>query len=109
MIRKQQQETSPIGEKTAIAIALNILKWKTGLATGMNKWINHFSRQQQRWLLAAFCGVFSLGLILCLVMPYGQLAMIRPGNNYQPIHIGEPSQYPKTSPLKSNDSLTIKK
>ncbi|AMR29964.1 hypothetical protein A0256_00295 [Mucilaginibacter sp. PAMC 26640] len=72
----------------------------------MNKWINHLSKKQQQWLLAVFCILTVAGLIVCLIAPYGKLAMSDPGRNYPPTHIGSPSEKPK--PLQQTDSITLK-
>jgi hypothetical protein len=103
MTRNNQHRSSAAKEELARAIALKIIKWQSGLATFLNAWINHFSKKQQRWLLAAFCTLFAAGLVLCLLEPYGKTVMTNPDSNYMPIHIGLPSELPK--PARSKQQI----
>jgi len=108
MNRNNKRPISAAKEELATAIALKIIKWQADLATVLNTWINHFSKRQQRWLLAAFCALFGAGLVLCLVTPYGKTMMLISDSNNKPLHIGLPSERPKPARSKRTDSLTIK-
>lgn len=96
-------------DELAKAIALKIINWQSRLARLLNNWANRFSKRQQQRLLAVFCFLSGAGLILCLLVPYGKIAMNNSGKNYQPTHIGLPSERPRPAQLKSTDTLTLKK
>ncbi|MFA6245349.1 MAG: hypothetical protein WC615_00320 [Mucilaginibacter sp.] len=104
MIRNKQPQSNTATEQLAKAIAFNIIKWQSALASRLNARINRLSGARQKWLLFAFCAVSTAGLILCLIIPYGKNAINIVGNSYQPTHIGLPSGQPQPT-----DSLTIKK
>ncbi|WP_374950070.1 hypothetical protein [Mucilaginibacter sp.] len=109
MARKTHQQPNHASEQLAKTIALKIIKWQSSLAITLNKWFNQFSKKQQQWLLITFCVLSGCALTLCLLVPYGKMAMNNPMKNDQPMHIGLPSNKPNHAPLKPTDSLTLKK
>jgi hypothetical protein len=109
-LKRKTQQPDETGDRLARTIADHILHWQNLLAAKMNKHINQYSKQRQKWLLWIFCGVSATGLVICLIVPFGRMAMNMPGRNYQPTHIGLPSDIPiKPAHLKPTDSLTTKK
>jgi len=108
MINNKQQQPGQTGDRLATSIADPIIKGQRMLAAILNNRINRYSKQRQKWLLVIFCGISISGLTICLVIPFGNIAMQR--QNFQPTHIGLPSDLPvKTTHLKPTDSLTTKK
>ncbi|MDB5937287.1 MAG: hypothetical protein JWQ01_4631 [Massilia sp.] len=106
--KQQQQDAS--GDQLARTIANQIILWQQLLATKLNMVINRHTKRRQKWLLFIFCGVSAGCLALCLLVPFEKRAMIMPGHNYQPAHIGLPSDLPlKRGHLPTTDSLTTKK
>jgi hypothetical protein len=109
-LKRKAQQPDETGDRLARTIADHILHWQNLLAAKMNKYINRYSKTEQKWLLCIFCLVSAIGLVLCLIVPFGRMAMNMPGRIYQPVHIGLPSDAPtKPAPIKSMDSLTTKK
>jgi hypothetical protein len=83
MFRNKQQQPDPAKDAIAEVLASKIIRWQSGLATVLNKWFDHYSKKQQQWLLVIFCTLTVAGLIVCLIAPYGKMAMKRiPANNY---------------------------
>jgi hypothetical protein len=108
-LKRKNQQPDEAGERLARTIADQILHWQNLLAAKMNKRINRYSKQRQKWLLGIFCVVSAGFLILCVLVPFGKRAMRMPGRNYQPAHIGLPSDVPVAKRhLKTTDSLTTK-
>lgn len=99
MLRSKQKQ-----DDLAKAIAIKIIEWQGALAAVLNKQANLLSKSNQKWALLFMCLLATSGLILCLVVPYGRIAVSKPGSIYQSSHIGLPSGLPKLT-----DSLTIKK
>ncbi|MES2108562.1 MAG: hypothetical protein V4577_07440 [Bacteroidota bacterium] len=108
--KRKLQQPDEAGDRLARIIADQILRWQNLLAAKMNKGISRYSKKRQQWLLLIFCGVSAISLVICLIVPFGRMAMKMQARNYQPGHIGSPSYLP-TNPthLKSIDSLTTKK
>jgi hypothetical protein len=108
-LKRKTRQPDETGDLLARTIASRILHWQNLLAAKMNKRINRYSKNRQKWFLCIFCGVTAMGLVICLIVPFGRIAMDMPGHNYQPVHIGLPSGMPaKPTHLKSIDSLTTK-
>jgi hypothetical protein len=108
MINNQQQQPGQTNDRLAQRIADPIIRWQQRLAAILNKRINRYSKKRQQWLLVIFCGIAICGLISCLIVPFGKIAMQRQG--FQPSHIGLPSDLlPKTTHLKPTNPLTKKK
>jgi len=99
MLRSKQKQ-----DELAKAIAVKIIGWQGALAAVLNKQANRLSKSTQKWALLFLCLLATSGLILCLIMPYGRLAMSQPGSSYQSSPIGRPSGLPKLT-----DSLILKK
>lgn len=104
MLRSKQQQ-----DELAKAIATKIIRWQGTLAAVLNMRANRLSKSTQKWALLFLCFLATSGLILCLVVPYGRIAVSKPGSIYQSSHIGLPSGQPEPNPPKLTDSLTIKK
>jgi hypothetical protein len=108
MINNKQQQPGHARDHLAKSIADPIITGKHRLAAILNNQVNRYSKQRQKWFLVMFCGVSACGLIISLIIPFGTMAMQH--QNFQPTHIGLPSDLPvKTNPLKLTDSLTPKK
>jgi hypothetical protein len=108
MINNKQPQTGQTDDRLATSIADPIIKGQRMLAAILNNQVNRYSKQRQKWLLVIFCVISVCGLIICLVIPFGKIAMQR--QNFQPTHIGLPSDLPvRTTHLKRTDSLTTKK
>ena len=109
-LKRKLRRPDETGDRLARMIADHILHWQNLLAAKMNRRINRYSKKRQKWLLWIFCGLSASGLVICLVMPFGKRAMKMQARNYQPVHIGLPSELlPKPVYFKSMDSLTTKK
>ncbi|MGF7078849.1 hypothetical protein [Mucilaginibacter sp. UYCu711] len=107
MINNNQQQDQT-NDRMAERIADPIIKGQRRLAAALNQWINRYSKKRQQWLLVIFCGIAICGLIICLAVPFGRIAMQR--QSFQPSHIGLPSDgSPTTTHLKPTDPLTKKK
>jgi hypothetical protein len=108
MNSKKQPEVNPAGDQLARTIAGKIIKWQQCLATALNSRVNLYSKKRQIWLLVIYCALSASCLMICLISPFGKIAMSRPGGNYQAIHIGLPSISPFKSgnSAKPTDSLT---
>jgi hypothetical protein len=108
MNSKRQPEANPGGDQLARTIAGKIIKWQQCVATALNKRINRYSRKRQQYILAIFCAITASCLMICLLVPFGKIAMVDSGNNYQPAHIGLPSisLFKPGNPAKPTDSLT---
>ena len=109
MFRNKQKHTDPAQDDLAKTIAAKIIRWQSALAAVLNTRANRLSKSTQKWALLFLCFLATSGLILCLVVPYGSIAVSKPGSIYQSSHIGLPSGQPKPNPLKLTDSLTLKK
>jgi hypothetical protein len=108
-LKKKPLHPDTTNDRLAKTIADQIIFWQRILAEKLNRRINLYSKQRQKWLLGIFCGLSAGLLILCLLFPFGKIAMKMPGHNYQPAHIGLPSDRPVTKGhLKTTDSLTTK-
>ena len=98
------------GDQLARTIADRIVRWQSALAARLNRAVNQYSRQRQKWLLAIFCTLSIGGLTLCLLLPFGQMAIKMQVHNFQTSHIGLPSDIQvKPRFKKTTDSLTLKK
>jgi len=108
MTGNKQQQPGQTGDRLAKSIADPIIKGQRMLTAILNNQVNRYPKQRQIWFLVICCGVSACALIICLVVPFGKMAMQR--QNFQPTHIGLPSDLPvKTTHLKSTDSLITKK
>jgi len=98
------------GDHLAKKIADRIVLWQQSLSSKLNRSVNRYSKQRQKWFLVIFCMVSSIALTLCQLFPFGTMAIKMSGHNYQPSHIGLPSGMPiKSRPVKTTASLTTKK
>jgi hypothetical protein len=96
-------------DRLAKIIADEIVLKQQFIAMRLNRRINRYSKQRQKLLLGIFCGITACLLALCVLVPFGKIAMKMPGENYQPAHIGLPSNLPaRKAHLKTKDSLTTK-
>jgi len=108
-LKKKQQTPDAARDRLAMNIAGQIIAWQRLLAAKLNKKINGYSKAHQKRLLWIFCGISSCSLIMSSLVPLSKMKNMR-GNNFQPTHIGLPSVLPrKIPPIKTTDSLTIKK
>ncbi|MES2376700.1 MAG: hypothetical protein V4553_08980 [Bacteroidota bacterium] len=108
MITNNQQQQGQTKDRMAERIADPIIKGRRRLAAALNQRINRYSKKRQQWLLVIFCGIAICGIITCLAVPFGRMAMQR--QSFQPSHIGLPSDRPpKTKHLNPTDPLTKKK
>jgi hypothetical protein len=108
-LKRKPQQPGDGSKRLARTIADHIIHWQNLLAGKMNNRIKRFSKKQQKWLLCIFCGLSSTGLVICLVLPFSRISTYIPGGNYQPTHIGLPSDLPpKPYHLKRTDSLNTK-
>jgi hypothetical protein len=105
---KNKQQTDTSGDQLAGMIANQIILWQWRLAAKLNKVVNRLTKKHQQWMLLIFCAISSVCLALCLYVPFGKMAMTE--HNYQPVHIGLPSDLPlRREHLSTTDSLTTKK
>ncbi|MDB5122377.1 MAG: hypothetical protein JWP94_506 [Mucilaginibacter sp.] len=102
--KSKQQQPDQTGDQIARTIADRIIQWQHLLAAKLNKRVNRYSKRRQKWLLWIFCGLFACSLIICLIIPF-QNEVTTQDHNYQPVHIGLPSEVP----TRPTDSLTTKK
>jgi len=108
-LKRKAPQPDATGDQLAGKIAARIILWQYRIAEKMSSWANRHSRQRQKWLLAIFCALSVSGIILCQVIPFSKMA-IRPGHNFQAVHIGLPSDpLIRHKHLKPTDSLTTKK
>jgi hypothetical protein len=109
-LKRNIQRPNAAGDELARTIADRIIRSQQLIAAKMNRYFNGFSKQRQKWLLLIFCGSSAAWLICCLLVPNHKMAMKMPGNAYQTVHIGMPSEIPpKPAQSKTNDPLTNKK
>jgi hypothetical protein len=109
MIQQKEYKPNPVTDVLATAIAVKIIQWQREFSAGLNVRANRVAVARQKLLLAIFCLLTCGGLILCVVFPFGKLAMHNQASNYQATHIGLPSTAPNKQLNKPTDSLTISK
>jgi hypothetical protein len=109
MTQQKKHESNPATDLLATAIAVKIIQWQKALSAALNLRANRIAVDWQKWLLAIFCILSAIALILCIVFPFGKLAMHSQSNNYHASHIGLPSVAPQAQLPQRTDSLTISK